>query len=765
MDYGRRKSASPSKNQVTFMKEITNQYMKSIGQERNAGLRRPYMFKDYQSMQYMHDPPVKWLGGIPPQPIPPTMSIGDIRYFVPIVTYFILYPIECLFHDSHNWKATEYGLTGTSVPSTGDTAIFEGRFTVLQTSNNLNHVMIKQPVLCFFQDNGGNNGLAITLLDGGSLTLTSDITSFGRIDVETNGYLNSNGFGIKLVGNFSGGGYLNLSKGTAILNNSTITLEDQLYVSSSCDVDLSETTFILIGGFTWEDEGFTYGSVSIQNYVSTGTLYNTIKGNPTVGNLSVTGDGVLQFWVVSSPQTITVTNDLTLEGTTTGGLDIYNDPSYGKAVTFSKSSGTVTAKNCKLTNITASGGATFNALVSDGNEDGGGSDGWDFGVAPTVTTQAASSVGDTSFTGNGNITSTGSPYVSRRGFCYKEGTTGDPTTSDSVAYNDGSFGSGAFNKSVTGLTAETDYRVRAYAVNSYGTSYGSTVDVETGESTSIYRYWVPGGSCLFSDTDNWSLTSGGASGASVPTTGYTAIFDGNSGAGAYTVYIDMEVLCAIDTSASDPFRLRIVENGVLSLQGALSNIKRLDISSTGVFTSNNYNISTHYMTVADTPDVSLGSSTITVGDNANTTAQIYIEAGITIDSDECTVIVYASENDNDFDFAGNTFDEVYIITQSGWLCELYGSNTYNLLSIIGDGTIYMAGTHTVSTTVVLTGSTGGGLILTGDGDVWTISKTSGTVTAENCTLAYSTATGGATFNALTTNGNVDGGDNTGWNFS
>ena len=62
----------------------------------------------------------------------------------------------------------------------------------------------------------------------------------------------------------------------------------------------------------------------------------------------------------------------------------------------------------------------------------------------------------------------------KRGFCYKAGT-GDPTTSDSVAYDDGDFGTGAFTKSITGLTGGTTYRVRAYAINSAGTGYGTTV--------------------------------------------------------------------------------------------------------------------------------------------------------------------------------------------------------------------------------------------------------------------------------------------------
>jgi hypothetical protein len=110
-------------------------------------------------------------------------------------------------------------------------------------------------------------------------------------------------------------------------------------------------------------------------------------------------------------------------------------------------------------------------------------------VAPTVTTQAPSSLTSTTLTGNGNITATGGANATRRGFCYKVGTSGDPTTADSVAYDDGDYGIGAYTKGLTGLTASTGYRVRAYAVNSAGTSYGSTVQVTTDQSGRFFLFF------------------------------------------------------------------------------------------------------------------------------------------------------------------------------------------------------------------------------------------------------------------------------------
>jgi hypothetical protein len=99
-------------------------------------------------------------------------------------------------------------------------------------------------------------------------------------------------------------------------------------------------------------------------------------------------------------------------------------------------------------------------------------------VAPTVTTQAADLVRQTSARGNGNITDNGGGTITEKGICYKAGTSGDPTTADSTVH-DHNDTTGAFTESVTGLTAGTGYRFRAYAINSAGTSYGDTVQVTT----------------------------------------------------------------------------------------------------------------------------------------------------------------------------------------------------------------------------------------------------------------------------------------------
>lgn len=100
-------------------------------------------------------------------------------------------------------------------------------------------------------------------------------------------------------------------------------------------------------------------------------------------------------------------------------------------------------------------------------------------TAPTVTTQSASSVSYNTMTGNGNVTSLGTPAsISERGICYKSGSGQTPTTSDSTVH-DHTDATGAFTESLTGLLEVTTYSLRAYAINSTGTAYGSVVEATT----------------------------------------------------------------------------------------------------------------------------------------------------------------------------------------------------------------------------------------------------------------------------------------------
>jgi len=96
-------------------------------------------------------------------------------------------------------------------------------------------------------------------------------------------------------------------------------------------------------------------------------------------------------------------------------------------------------------------------------------------TAPTVTTGDVTNITTTAATCSGDVTSDGGASVTARGVCWS--TSENPTTSNSKT-TDGT-GTGAFTSSLTGLTPNTTYYVRAYATNSVETSYGEQRSFES----------------------------------------------------------------------------------------------------------------------------------------------------------------------------------------------------------------------------------------------------------------------------------------------
>jgi len=99
---------------------------------------------------------------------------------------------------------------------------------------------------------------------------------------------------------------------------------------------------------------------------------------------------------------------------------------------------------------------------------------------PVLTTDALSNITQTTATCGGNITSDGSATVTARGVCWSSNQS--PTIADSKT-TDGT-GTGIFTSNISGLSANTTYYVRAYATNSNGTGYGSSVSFTTLSTTS-----------------------------------------------------------------------------------------------------------------------------------------------------------------------------------------------------------------------------------------------------------------------------------------
>ncbi len=104
-------------------------------------------------------------------------------------------------------------------------------------------------------------------------------------------------------------------------------------------------------------------------------------------------------------------------------------------------------------------------------------------AAPTVTTQAVSSISTTTATGNGNVTALGAPIATQHGHVWATHT--NPTTTDSKTEKGVPSATGAYTSNMTGLIANTLYHVRAYIINSVGTFYGQPVTFTTSGSTAV----------------------------------------------------------------------------------------------------------------------------------------------------------------------------------------------------------------------------------------------------------------------------------------
>jgi uncharacterized protein (TIGR02145 family) len=96
-------------------------------------------------------------------------------------------------------------------------------------------------------------------------------------------------------------------------------------------------------------------------------------------------------------------------------------------------------------------------------------------VPPVISTTPISAISTTAAVSGGNVTDDGGAPVSSRGICWN--TSDSPVITNNKTTD--SEGSGSFTSNLTQLIPSTTYFVRAYATNSSGTSYGSSVSFKT----------------------------------------------------------------------------------------------------------------------------------------------------------------------------------------------------------------------------------------------------------------------------------------------
>ena len=196
------------------------------------------------------------------------------------------------------------------------------------------------------------------------------------------------------------------------------------------------------------------------------TIYDDGGAN---GNYSTNCDAV----VIINPETpgsmISITGTLSTESNY-DELEIYDGAGVsgtpaqvisgtGQTVNFTSTTGPATIHFTSDVSVTYDGFALTVSCVGGSTV-----------VAPTVTTAAATGIGETSATLNGSITP-GDETITAQGFEWKATTGGTYTavnaTGTTISYN------------LTGLTANTSYTFRAFATTASGTTYGNELTFTT----------------------------------------------------------------------------------------------------------------------------------------------------------------------------------------------------------------------------------------------------------------------------------------------
>lgn len=254
---------------------------------------------------------------------------------------------------------------------------------------------------------------------------------------------------------------------------------------------------------------------------------------------------------------------------------------------------------------------------------------------------------------------------------------------------------------------------------------------------------------------------------------------GTSVTGTQFVFFDGLGVTQTITSAGKTFPIAFsvtVDTGTVRLLDAFiinSGAGGLTLNS-GTFDANGFNVSllnTSNMQAASgnsTRTLAIGSGLWTIGATGvsawNTGGTGFTATGT--GTLRFTGLVSKSFNGNDMSYAGITLDQggsgALVINQSNSFANI--TNSY---ASVGAATItFQSGRTTTVGNFTASGQSGRQLSINRTSTTNAIlSKASGTVSVVFCTITGNTATGGATWQAYTADGNINNGNNVGWLFS
>jgi len=213
------------------------------------------------------------------------------------------------------------------------------------------------------------------------------------------------------------------------------------------------------------------------------------------------------------------------------------------------------------------------------------------------------------------------------------------------------------------------------------------------------RFWVGGsGTWSTTNTTNWSATSGGAGGASVPGAADDVTIDGNSGSPTITTNYNASVISVTINAAAATLSL----GGTLTCSGAIT-------LTAGTFTTNNNNVTATALSSnnSNTRTINLGSSTITLSTNTalilTSTTNMTFNAG--------TSQINLSGTTATINSGGLTFNNVAFTGTTAGVRVITGANTFSNLSVTAPSSAGVAqltfdSRQTINGTLSTTGTAG-----------------------------------------------------------
>ncbi len=683
--------------------------------------------------------------------------------------------IGCVFR-TLNMSGTDASLNTNAITMYGDLimGLFGG---IVASSNAITFAGTNTQgadgdgIMDFYTGPNVNCNRPVTKTGTSTLRLTSDLvmgTTLARTFTLTQGTLDLQSYDMYIWGTFNSSG----STARTLTHDGS----GKIYLTSSnvsTGVEMSTTTNLTVTA------GLTFVAALIGATARTGTFNFGTLSEATAPNFTID-----MTPTTSSTQTCTgnVNNVAILDNANAnfalgaGGMTVYGNFSVGASPIFITTAGTLTfGKTSGTQTLTTSGKVFGGAVVKTGAGTLQLLDAWTMGTSGTTTsftlTQGTLDINRKTFTLH-NTFNTNNSNV--RSIINTAGNDGG--SNGKILLLSPAAGGTPFN-AVTSTNMSTDGNVLV-ELQGAGTQTLTPGTISEADKPLSFFINKSGGTATFSVSNNvGSLTVNSA--VSTTTTlnlyGNLVMQSGGSISGS----LDFEKTSGTQTITSATKTLNnITKNGAGTLQ-LLDNLT-IAAATTFAFNQGTLDISTRTLTVP-------GNMLCTVG-TSNSATLSFSAAGKIVLSGSGNVWEVSLGAGASFTTTGDNLG-VIDLTSASAKNFIGGNGSYptikqggsGALTILGEGTYYditnsvqpatvifeSAKTNTFTNDFNLSGTSGNLITIesTVAGSQHTLSKASGTVSVSHCSIKDSNATGGATWESYTSNGNVDAGNNTGWIFS